>query len=86
MNVNHYDWFQIMRYAGQLRAARALLGWNQDMLAESSGVGIATVRRLEGQTGRIRAKGLINSREQLDSLLTAKDLGVQSIQEYLQKA
>jgi predicted transcriptional regulator len=54
-NVNHHDWFSIMRYAGQLRAARALLGWNQDMLAESSGVGIATVRRLEGQSGRIRA-------------------------------
>ncbi len=38
------------------------------------------------ETGRIRAKGLINSREQLESLFTAKDLGVQSIQEYLQKA
>ena len=44
-----------MRYAGQLRAARALLGWNQEMLAESSGVGIATVRRIEGQSARIRA-------------------------------
>lgn len=36
--------------------------------------------------GRVRAKGLINSREQLESLFTAKDLGVESIQEYLQKA
>lgn len=44
-----------MRYAGQLRAARALLGWNQEVLAESSGVGIATIRRIEGQSGRIRA-------------------------------
>ena len=35
---------------------------------------------------RVRAKGLINSREQLESLFTAKDLGVESIQEYLQKA
>ena len=38
------------------------------------------------ETGRVRAKGLINSREQLESLFTAKDLGVESIQEYLQKA
>lgn len=38
------------------------------------------------ETGTVKAKGLINSREQLESLFTAKDLGVQSIQEYLQKA
>lgn len=38
------------------------------------------------EQGRVRAKGLINSREQLESLFTAKDLGVESIQEYLQKA
>jgi methylamine dehydrogenase accessory protein MauD len=36
------------------------------------------------ETGRVRAKGLINSREQLESLFTAKDLGVGSVQEYLQ--
>ncbi|MEX2479826.1 MAG: methylamine dehydrogenase accessory protein MauD [Gammaproteobacteria bacterium] len=36
--------------------------------------------------GKVRAKGLINSREQLESLFTAKELGVESIQEYLQKA
>ena len=33
--------------------------------------------------GRVAAKGLINSREQLDSLLNAHDLGVASIQQYL---
>lgn len=33
--------------------------------------------------GIIRAKGLINSREQLESLFTAKELGVASAQEYL---
>ena len=38
------------------------------------------------EQGRVRAKGLINSREHLESLFTAKDLGVESIQEYLQKA
>jgi transcriptional regulator with XRE-family HTH domain len=44
-----------MRHAEQLRAARALLGWNQEMLAERSRVGIATIRRLESQNGPIRA-------------------------------
>ena len=38
------------------------------------------------EQGKVRAKGLINSREQLESLFTAKDLGVESIQEFLQKA
>jgi len=38
------------------------------------------------EAGRVRAKGLINSREQLESLFTAKDLGVESIQQFLQKA
>ena len=43
-----------MRTAEQLRAARALLDWSQDRLAEASGEGVATVRRLEGQSGRLR--------------------------------
>ena len=33
--------------------------------------------------GVIRGKGLVNSREQLDSLFVAKDLGVSSVQDYL---
>jgi methylamine dehydrogenase accessory protein MauD len=33
--------------------------------------------------GIVRAKGLINSREQLESLFTAKELGVASAQDYL---
>lgn len=40
---------------------------------------------LDGQ-GIVRAKGLINNREQLDSLFNAKDLGVDSIQSYLSEA
>jgi transcriptional regulator with XRE-family HTH domain len=31
----------------QIRAARALLGWRQDELSKSSGVGTATIRRIE---------------------------------------
>jgi methylamine dehydrogenase accessory protein MauD len=33
--------------------------------------------------GRVAAKGLVNSREQLDSLLNAHDMGAPSIQHYL---
>ena len=36
--------------------------------------------------GVIRAKGLVNSREQLESLFNAHDLGVDSIQAYLENA
>ena len=35
----------------QLRAARALVGWSQPELAERSGVGLATIRRMEGARG-----------------------------------
>ncbi len=38
------------------------------------------------EEGKIQSKGLINSREQLESLFTARELGVESIQEYLEKA
>jgi methylamine dehydrogenase accessory protein MauD len=40
---------------------------------------------LIGDDGRIRAKGLVNSREQLESLFEAKELGVASVQEYLER-
>ncbi len=43
-----------MLFAGQLRAARALIGWNQLELAEKSEVGISTIRRLEAQQGVLR--------------------------------
>jgi methylamine dehydrogenase accessory protein MauD len=36
--------------------------------------------------GVVRAKGLINSREQLESLFNAHDLGVESVQTYLAKS
>jgi methylamine dehydrogenase accessory protein MauD len=36
--------------------------------------------------GIVRAKGLINNREQLESLFNAKELGVESIQSYLDAA
>jgi len=33
--------------------------------------------------GLVRAKGLVNSREQLESLFAAQELGVASVQEFL---
>ena len=39
----------------QLRAARSLLGWNQYRLAETSGLAIATIRRMEGNRGPLRS-------------------------------
>jgi len=38
------------------------------------------------QAGVVRARGLVNSREQLESLLTARELGVFSAQEFRAKA
>jgi predicted transcriptional regulator len=37
----------------QVKAARALLNWKQEDLAEQSGVGIATIRRLEAKPGEL---------------------------------
>ena len=38
----------------QMRAARALLRWTAETLAEKSKVGVATIRRAEGQDGDTR--------------------------------
>jgi transcriptional regulator with XRE-family HTH domain len=39
----------------QLRAARALLRWSAEDLAERSSLGVATIRRAEAQDGMISA-------------------------------
>lgn len=41
--------------AGQIRAARALLDWNQQRLADESGVSLATIRRIESPRGPDRS-------------------------------
>jgi methylamine dehydrogenase accessory protein MauD len=41
---------------------------------------------LIGAEGRVRAQGLVNTREHLESLLNADELGVASIQDYLASA
>jgi transcriptional regulator with XRE-family HTH domain len=45
--------------AGQMRAARALLGIDQRQLAEMSGVSVPTIQRMEGSDGNVR--GVIDS-------------------------
>ena len=42
-----------MLHAAQIRAARALLGWRQEQLAKASGVGTATIQRIEKSVGPI---------------------------------
>ena len=38
----------------QLRAARGLVKWSQDRLADASGVAISTIRRMEANEGLLR--------------------------------
>ena len=40
----------------QLRAARALLGWSQERLAEASGVSVPTIKRLEPGEGLLQTR------------------------------
>jgi transcriptional regulator with XRE-family HTH domain len=42
-----------MLVAAQIRAARALLGWRQDDLAQAASVGITTIRRIEARDGPV---------------------------------
>lgn len=41
----------------QVRAARALLRWEQKDLAEASRVSLPSIKRLEGQPGALAAQG-----------------------------
>ena len=48
-----------MMTAGQLRAARALLGIDQRTLAELAGVSVPTIQRMEASQGNVR--GVVDS-------------------------
>jgi transcriptional regulator with XRE-family HTH domain len=54
--------------AGQMRAARALLGLDQRALAELSGLSLPTIQRMEASDGLIR--GNVDSLMKLTSALT----------------
>jgi transcriptional regulator with XRE-family HTH domain len=45
--------------ATQLKAARALIGWEQRTLAEASGASLPTIQRMEASDGTVR--GVIES-------------------------
>jgi len=45
--------------AGQMRAARALLGIDQRKLAEMAGVSLPTIQRMEASAGTVR--GIVDS-------------------------
>lgn len=58
--------------AGQLRAARALLGFDQKALAERSGLSVPTIQRMEASEGVIR--GNVDSLMKLISALDASGI------------
>ena len=69
-----------MLTATQLRAARALLGIDQKTLAETAGVSLPTVQRMEASQGDVR--GVIGS---LTKVVAALDLaGIELIGEGMQ--
>lgn len=55
--------------AAQLKAARALVGMDQRMLAEASGLSLPTIQRMEGSDGTIR--GNVDSLVKLIAALEA---------------
>lgn len=55
--------------AGQLRAARAMLGMEQKRLAELSGLSVQTIQRMEASEGTVR--GQVDSLMKLISALQA---------------
>jgi transcriptional regulator with XRE-family HTH domain len=54
--------------AGQMRAARALLGIDQKTLAEMAGVSVPTIQRMEASQGNVR--GVVDT---LSKVVTALD-------------
>ena len=66
--------------AGQMRAARALLGIDQKMLAEMSGVSVPTIQRMEASQGNVR--GVVDT---LSKVVEALDrAGIELIGEQVQ--
>lgn len=62
----------------QVRAARALLGWSQEQLAEVAGVSVPTIKRLETGTGSpvtdVTANRIRNAFESCGIAFTGGDL------------
>lgn len=62
------DTISIMQKS-QLRAARAMLGWSQERLAEASGVSLPTIKRLEPGEGPLSTK--VDTMDKLQRALEA---------------
>lgn len=63
--------------SGHIRAARALLRWNQEDLVERSGVSIATIKRLEKMDGVVSA-----NRVTIEAIVRAfEEAGIEFIDE-----
>lgn len=58
--------------AGQLRAARALLGIDQKTLAKRAGVSVPTVQRMEASIGNVR--GIVNTLTKIVAALDASGI------------
>jgi predicted transcriptional regulator len=58
-----------MMTAGQLRAARALLGIDQKTLAEMAGVSLPTIQRMEASDGNVR--GIVDTLTKVIEALNA---------------
>lgn len=58
--------------AGQLRAARALLGIDQKTLAKRAGVSVPTVQRMEASIGNVR--GIVDTLTKIVAALDASGI------------
>ena len=58
--------------SGQLRAARALLGIDQKMLAKRAGVSVPTVQRMEASIGNVR--GIVDTLTKIVAALDASGI------------
>lgn len=63
--------------SSQLRAARALLGWDQKQLAERSGLSLPTIQRMESSNDLVR--GNVDSLTKIMSAVS--DAGIELIGE-----
>jgi thiol-disulfide isomerase/thioredoxin len=75
----------ILKSAARTESGRLEIVLASDELGMTFRVGKLPYAVLIDESGVVRAKGLINTREHLESLIHAKEMGVASIQEYLHK-
>ncbi len=58
---------------------------NSELIGKSYGVSKLPYAILIDETGIIQSLGIVNTREHIESLFNAKEIGVASLQEYMQK-